>query len=136
MRCIDMGNQKLRDKKKKARELKAKSTVAKRREAIRAKTKHDREVSKLERKTRQRILPYVNPERKDAQLREQLEKNIEILKALEKEYAITKENKKALNDELENEGHETLKEKMDVMEQRKNKELKIDETYGYEELKS
>lgn len=132
-----MSNAKLKEKKKKARERDSKAKVLRRRAESRQKSKKERETSRLERKTRDRIKPIVNPKTKtarDIEIKSQLEHNIEILKALEEQYLEEQKHKSELNEQLESQGAATLKEKMDMMEQEKNKELGIDENYNYPEL--
>ena len=131
-----MATKKQLEKKKKEREEKAKARVLSRREKYRKIEKHKREVDRIEHDSRHRLMPIVNPEKKEIRIKSQLEHNMEILKALEQQYETDQANKKQLNTTLEEEGHETFKEKMDAMEQFKNKELGIDSTFDYEELKS
>lgn len=52
-----------------------------------------------------------------AETREKIEKNIEILKALEEEYLAEVENRKLLNQKLEEQGLETLEDKMTALTQ-------------------
>ena len=47
-----------------------------------------------------------------------LEKNAELLRALESEYEKELENKKIINKKLESEGHVTLEEKMSALEKK------------------
>jgi hypothetical protein len=117
-----MANKKLKEKKKKKREDRAKVTVLVKRKALRAKIKHDKEVARIDRQYNKKLVPYVRPE-KAAQIRmennnkikQQIEHNLEILKALEAEYLKEQKEKTDRNANLEAEGHTTLKEKMDVM---------------------
>lgn len=52
---------------------------------------------------------------KDQEAKEQLEKNLKILEALEEEYDREQKNRQQLNEKLESEGHFTLKEKLDAL---------------------
>ncbi len=52
----------------------------------------------------------------DERIKEELKKNIEILAALEREYDAEQEAKKALNKELDGQGCDTLKEKLDHLQ--------------------
>lgn len=131
-----MGTKKLKEKKKKARERNSKEKVLAKRISIRKSAKKDKEIANTERKTRDRIVPYVNPEKRDKKIKEQLEHNLEILKTLEKEYTHTEDKRKELNNELETEGCVTLKDKLDALESEKNEERNVDENYHYQELKS
>jgi len=117
-----MSRKKLREKKKKARERKAKEKVLKNRTKMRAKAKHEREVAKIDDEHSYKQQPYMKPEtrerikaEKDEQVRQQLEHNMEILKALEEEYEADVQARAELNDELEANGHETLQEKLDTI---------------------
>lgn len=133
-----MSVKKLREKKKKSRERKAKQKVQERRSALRKQTSKENKIAKAERVGRERLTPYVKPveqdPQKDKQIMEQLKRNAEILKALEEEYNKTQESRKALHDDLEEEGHVTLKEKLNALEEKKNEELNINEEYKYNEL--
>lgn len=130
-----MATLKQKEKKKKQRERDAHAKVLKRRAALRQKTKREREAARLERRTRHREMPYVDPEKKDAKIKAQLEHNLKVLKVIEEQQNKLAEAKDKLNRELEEEGHVSLKEKMDALEQQKNKELKIDKDYEYQDLK-
>jgi hypothetical protein len=117
-----MSNKKLQEKKRKARERKSKEKVLKKRAQIRAKAKHEREVARVEHKHRNRQQPYMKREtreritaEKDEQVKQQLERNMDILKALEEEYAKEMVQKAELNAELEADGHSTLQEKLDTI---------------------
>ena len=50
--------------------------------------------------------------------RQKIEKNMEILKALEDEYLKEKDQKRILNETLEAEGHITLKDKINALEEK------------------
>jgi hypothetical protein len=117
-----MSQKKLREKKKKTHERNAKEKVFKKRTEMRASAKHEREVAKIEAKHRYKEQPYMKPEtrkrieaEKQEQVRQQLEHNMEILKALEEEYESEVLARSELNDGLEAEGHETLHEKLDAI---------------------
>jgi hypothetical protein len=117
-----MTNKKLKEKKKKKREDRAKATVLVKRKALRAKIKHDKEVARIDRQYNKKLVPYVRPEKaaqmrfeSDNKIKQQIEHNLEILKALEAEYLKEQKEKAERNANLEAEGHTTLKEKMDVM---------------------
>ncbi len=70
-----------------------------------------------------------NIEKYPEETRAKIEKNIEILKALEEEYNQEMATKKKLNEELEAQGHLTLEEKMQALSN-KNPE----ETPAFEEM--
>jgi hypothetical protein len=65
----------------------------------------------------------VMADRRDA-VHSQLEKNLEILKALEEEYDAEQERRKEVNESLEEEGHVTLKEKLDALHAKTLEKLK------------
>lgn len=52
---------------------------------------------------------------KEQEIKEQLEKNLQILQALEQQYDQEQKNRQELNNQLEKEGHFTLKEKLDAL---------------------
>lgn len=119
-----MATKKQQERKKKAREQKAKARVSARRHKLDLARREDRRSATLNKKFREKIAPIVkNPEAKkrmeEAENRrtiQKLERNAEILRALEEEYVREKEQKKALNESLEAEGHLTLEEKMGALE--------------------
>lgn len=119
-----MATRKQKEKKKKDREAKAKARVLSRRQKIRESMREDSKARKLNEKFRERIRPFVKDESKraaievseEAKVRERLEKNMQILKALEDEYEAEQNRKKEFNSELESMGHETLKEKLNALE--------------------
>lgn len=112
------------ERKKKAREAKGKARVAARRHKMQEAQRGERKSSSLERKFRERISPIVNdPEKKAAmaeadkkRVEDRLQRNMEILKALEEEYERDMAQKKEINERLEAEGHLTLKDKMNALE--------------------
>ena len=119
-----MATKKQLERKKKAREAKAKSRVESRRHKISLATKEHRRGEKLNHKFREKIAPFVkDPEKKKIMEEvekkksiQKLERNMQILKALEDEYEQNKEQKKFVNEKLEAEGHLTLKEKIQALE--------------------
>jgi hypothetical protein len=119
-----MAKRRQKEKKKKDREAKAKARVLSRRHKIREAMKEDSRARTLNEKFRERIRPFVKDESKraaieaseEARVRERLEKNMQILKALEEEYEAEQNRKKEFNSELESMGHETLKEKLNALE--------------------
>lgn len=121
-----MSTKKQIEKKKKARELKAKARVSARRHKLDQLKKRDKQESKLNNKFREKLQPIIkDPEVKKKfdeieakKTAEKIEKNLQILKALEDEYIREKEYKKQLNDELEAEGHLTFKDKMNALEEK------------------
>jgi hypothetical protein len=112
------------ERKKKAREAKAKARVESRRHKISLATKEHRRGEKLNHKFREKVVPFVkDPEKKrimeeveKKKSLQKLERNMQILKALEDEYEQNKEQKKLVNEQLESEGHLTLKEKIQALE--------------------
>jgi hypothetical protein len=110
--------------KKKARELKGKARAAARRHKFQVVSREERRKASLNRKFRDKIAPIVNDSEKkkaaeeaeNKRVLERLQRNAEILKALEEEYERDLAQKKAINDSLEAEGHHTLKEKFGALE--------------------
>lgn len=119
-----MATRRQKERKKKDREAKAKARVLSRRHKIREARSEESRARALDKKFRERIKPFVkDPERQaeieaseEAKVRERLERNMQILKALEEEYEAEQNRKKEFNEELESMGHETLKEKLNAME--------------------
>lgn len=112
--------------KRKARERKGRARAAARRHKLQESRRDERRRSALERRFRDRQKPIINdPEKKrlaeeaeKGKTLERLQRNHEILKALEEEYERDAAQKKAINDSLEAEGHRTLQEKVRAMEEK------------------
>lgn len=119
-------SKKQQERKKKQREQKAKMRVLARRNAIRKKSGEDKKSAALDRKFRTKIQPIIkDPLKKEVmekikneKILSKLEKNAEILKALEKQYLDEVEQKNQINQQLEAEGHITLEEKMAALEKK------------------
>jgi hypothetical protein len=119
-------SKKQQERKKKLREEVAKKRVLARRSYLRNQTSQNLQASRLERKFRQRADPFVKDEGKkkimeqvkNEKILSKLEKNAEILKALENEYLNEMGQKKQFNEQLEAEGHLTLKDKMSALDQK------------------
>lgn len=120
-------SKKMQERKKRARQQASKDKVVKKRAVTRASAKKQRELARIERKTRIREIPLENPHKKDISIREQLEKNLKILQALEEQYHNVEDAKRDFNAELEAQGHVTLKDKLDAMEKKKNEILNIEQ---------
>jgi hypothetical protein len=126
-----MATKRQKERKKKNREEKAKSRVESRRNKIRAATREEGRARRLDEKFREKIKPFVkDPERKaemeavdEKKVREKLERNMQILKALEEEYESEVARKAEINRQLESQGHETLKEKLNAIEDEARKSL-------------
>lgn len=126
-----MATKKQLEKKKKAREAKAKARVLARRHKLDQLKKEERRSAKLNNKFREKIAPIIkDPEAKrrfeeieNKKSIEKIEKNMQILKALEEEYLKEKELKKQLNEELESEGHVTFQEKMKALEEKARSQM-------------
>lgn len=124
-----MTNKKLNEKKKKAREKAVKEKVLRRRLAIREDQKkieqdrlRDLQIDEL---ANGKQKPYRNPKSvpvntsaKDAKIIAQLERNMQLLEALEKEQQEEEASRASVNDQLEAEGHLTMKQKMDALHQK------------------
>jgi hypothetical protein len=121
-----MATKKQIEKKKKAREQKGRARVAAQRHKMSVVKKNDRRQAMLDKKFKEKIVPFVkDPEKRKAieeaeanKSRQKIEKNMEILKALEDEYLKEQEQKKILNDTLEAEGYITLKDKVNALEEK------------------
>ena len=126
-----MSVKKLRERKKQKREKEAKVKAAKRRDKTQAENRARKKDQKAAEKARRKInpiRPYVkDPEKvkaKDEDIMAQLQRNYEILEALEEEYLREEEAKRKLNEELEAEGLTTLKEKLDALEKKAKEAIK------------
>ena len=126
-----MTTKRQQERKKKAREAKAKARVESRRHKLSIATKEHRKGEKLNRKFREKIAPHIKDPEKKKRMEElenqkslqRLEKNMQILKALEEEYEQNREQKKIINEQLESEGHLTLKDKVQALEAKARESL-------------
>lgn len=118
-----MSINKRRDAKKKQREKEVKSKVEKRRAATRAISREQLLEFRQQRQFKKDQKEYAKLEKTVDEFynslpqatKEKLEKNIEILKALEEEHQKEIAEKENLNEELEQEGNLTLKSKMEAL---------------------
>ena len=121
-----MSTKKQKERKQKQREEKAKGKVFSRRKAMRKISSEEKQASRLERKFRTKQKPFVKNQLKreamekmnNEKILSKIEKNAELLRALESEYEKELENKKIINKKLESEGHVTLEEKMSALEKK------------------
>lgn len=121
-----MSTKKQKERKKKQRELKAKARVLARARVLSAQKKQEKQAKKLENKFREKAKPIIKDPDKKAKMEEvenqkrlkKLQKNLEVLKALEDEYQKEVDLKNKINQELEAEGHITLPEKFKALEER------------------
>lgn len=133
-----MATQKQKEKKKKEREKIAKQRVLQRREAMRKFRKEEEVKAKLEKDMSPRLKPILNDplmqeireKNKQARLNEQIEKNMQLLEALEQEYDAEQALRNEVNSDLESEGHMTMKDKLDALHK---KALAIQEAKSAEE---
>lgn len=120
-------NRKMRiEKLKKKREHTKKGQMLRRKEAIRAKQKYEKQIEKDVIQNRPKLTPITNEAiaaKKDS-VQEQLEENMKILKALEEEYEKEMASKKQLNEGLEAQGHSTLQDKMDAINKQAIEDLR------------
>ena len=125
-----MSIQKRKERKKKLRKEISKTRVLKRRTAIREKRQIEQAERMKEAEMQElmhgKIKPIItNPEKlaliEEARQRkamEKLEQNLKVLEALEQEYESEQVMRRNINETLENEGHATLKEKMDALHEK------------------
>lgn len=121
-----MGTKKQQERKKKDRERKGRARVLARRHKLREDMRNERRSAMLNKKFREKVKPIINdPEKKAAMEQaeknkalERLQRNAEILKALEEQYQKDLDSKKAINESLEAEGHIELKDKVKAMEEK------------------
>lgn len=107
-----------KQKKDQARAAKAKQKVLNRRAEIRKKAKMEKMAQRIEEDSRPKLVPYRKSQDEAYQAKvaqQNLEHNIQILQALEQEYLEEQQMKANLNQELEEEGYETLEEKMNAL---------------------
>lgn len=121
---------KQKDKKKKNREEIAKKRVLARRNNLRKNLSEKRKLDKLDKKFREKIKPIMNESKskeiediKNKNIIAKLENNMKVLEALEKEYQEEIDHKKEVNDLLEAEGHVSIKQKMDALEEKMKNEI-------------
>jgi len=122
--------------KKKAREEKGKARSAARRHKLQQISRAERHKSALDRKFRDKISPVVNDPQKRLEMDEaekkkaldRLQRNAEILKALEEEYERDLELKKSVNEALEAEGHFVLKDKVAALEAKARESMSATES--------
>lgn len=125
-----MSSKKQKEKKKKDREKKVEEKVFKRREALRKERKtlemQQRQEQEADNLVRGKLKPIVNDFKKVEEIKSnkeqnalsQLQKNLQILEALEKEYDREKALRNQINETLEAEGHMTMSEKMEALHQK------------------
>lgn len=111
--------------KKKARDKETRKKILAEREKRRAVARKEREEKRREKRIDKlqkemadfEYVPTETLEDMDDSTLKQLERNAQILKALETEYTKEQERKKELNENLEEEGHFTLEDKMQALSQ-------------------
>ena len=112
--------------KKKAREKDNRKKILAAREKNRAVVKKEKEERRREKRIEKlqkemldfEYLPTETLEAMDNSTLAQLERNVKILQALEKEYTDEVTRKKELNESLEEDGHFTLEDKMNALAQK------------------
>jgi hypothetical protein len=125
-----MGTKKIKERKKKKRAEVAKTRVLKQREELRQERKATRLQERMEREAdlivHGRPKPIINDPYRVAEseaarakkVKQQLDHNLAILEALEREYDQEQARRSELNSQLEEEGHCTIREKMDALHQK------------------
>lgn len=116
-----MSRQQTKFMKKKNREREVRKKILARREAMRRQRKE--EAAKEDQYEKEytggaKPAPIVKKLDKDDDIKRRLEHNIEVLRALEQEYLAEMEQRKQLNEKLEAEGSQTIKEKLDFLQAR------------------
>jgi hypothetical protein len=110
-----MSHKKIKERKKKAKERKTQAQLQYKRKVRAKDKKRERIIDADVRANRERIDPIVNPETIRLRKQKELERNIQILKALEEQYQKDKQFKRELNERLEAQGAKTLQEKIDIV---------------------
>lgn len=121
---MSVSTKRQKERKKKERENKGKARVLARRHKIRADRKGEMHAARLERKFREKGKPIINDldkkvafeEAEKGKVLEKLQRNAEILKALEEQYQTDMDAKRSINEKLESEGFVELKDKLQAME--------------------
>lgn len=116
-------NDRKKQTKKKQRERLVRKKVLARRDAIRQERKEELQKKRYEEMVSSKPQPIINntavaehrEQIRQEKVREKLEKNVEILKQLQAEYAKENEARQTINEELESEGHVTMQEKMSAI---------------------
>jgi hypothetical protein len=121
-------SKKLKERKKKNKNIETRQKLIFRREAIIKKKKRDREIDNDVNNVREKIIPFINPDKEKIRKQEQLENNLKTIKALEEEYKREQNARKKINDKLELEGAVTLQEKIDLMGKQANQLAEKSET--------
>jgi hypothetical protein len=107
-------------KKRKERAKKSRSKVLKIRGVVRKDRKEESRKQRLEKMLSPKQKPIVNEKKEDEEtknqrIREQLVKNQQILAAIEEEMNRERSLRQHVNESLESDGHETMKEKFSAM---------------------
>ena len=106
-------------KKRKDRQKESREKVLRRRAAMRAERREEARKDMLERSVSPKQKPILNPKTEQSrqeQIKKQLLKNQEILKALESAYEKEMADRKKINSDLEAQGHTTLQDKLTAMQ--------------------
>jgi len=107
-------------KKRKERAKKSRSKVLKIRGVVRKDRKEESRKQRLEKMLSPKQKPIVNEKKEDEEtknqrIRDQLVKNQQILAAIEEEMNRERSLRQHVNESLESDGHETMKEKFSAM---------------------
>ena len=107
-------------KKRKERAKKSRSKVLKIRGVVRKDRREESRKQRLEKMLSPKQTPIVNEKKEDEEtknqrIREQLIKNQQILAAIEEEMNRERSLRQHVNESLESDGHETMKEKFSAM---------------------
>ena len=125
-----MNKQQKQQKKKKAKERRVKKANLARRDKLRQEAKYEKELDREVEANRDKPQPFLNIEKKDDEIKAQLEHNLEVLKALEEQYIAEEKQREELNEQLEEEGYSTLEEKLDALGQKAEAISKKEGTEG------
>ena len=112
-----MAKKKLAEKKIKARERKVKEVKSKKRLFEARRVRYERELEKEVKLNQDKLTP-IRRDTHEQKILENLEKNYQILKALEQDYLAAQKEKANLQAELEAEGYESLDQKMKALEKK------------------
>ena len=109
-------SKKIKEKKKKAKERVTHQKKVQDRLFAARRARYEREIE-LEAKRNSRVEPIRNKTHLE-KIQEHLDRNMEVLQALEQEYMEAQKSREGLHEELEAEGYASLEEKMEALKQK------------------
>ena len=108
-------NKKKLEQKKKEKEKRAKIKILARREELRCFKKEEQRKILLERSLEPKLPPLENKEKRNSEIKKQIERNLKILEALEQEYDKEVSARQEVHHNLESEGYLSIQDKMNAL---------------------